>query len=173
MNIWFTSDTHYGHANVIKYCNRPFDDVNHMNEALIQNYNEVVRPSDMIFHLGDFAFDREPERFFRRLNGHIHLVIGNHDNRKFLRNCPFVWIKDVHYLRDGNERFWLSHYAHLRWPKSHRGTYHLFGHSHGDLKGYGRSMDVGVDAQNYYPIHIDDVVSDLNKVEFTPHHGED
>jgi calcineurin-like phosphoesterase family protein len=144
-----------------------------MNEALISNFNEIVGPHDMVFHLGDFAFDREPEKYFNRLNGNIHLVLGNHDNPRFLRNCQFVWMRDVYYLRDGNDRFWLSHYAHLRWPKSHHGAYHLFGHSHGELMGCGRSMDVGVDAQNYYPIHIDDVIQKLNSIGPTPHHGED
>lgn len=144
-----------------------------MDETLISNHNEVVKPEDLVYHLGDFAFDKFPEKYARRLNGNVHLILGNHDRPKLLLNCEFVWIKDVHKLHDGEETFWLSHYAHLRWPHSHHGAYHLFGHSHGDLKGFGRSMDVGVGAQNYYPIHIDDVIARLKKIKVTPHHGED
>lgn len=172
MDIWFTSDTHYGHANVIKYCNRPFADVNEMNEALIENYNSLVKPNDLVYHLGDLCFSREPDKIINRLNGNIHLVIGNHDNKRFLRNCKLAWIKDVYMLRDAGDKFWLSHYAHLRWPKSHHGTYHLFGHSHGNLTGYGRSMDVGVDCHQYKPIHIDDVVLKLESIAPTPHHDD-
>jgi calcineurin-like phosphoesterase family protein len=172
MDIWFTSDTHYGHANVIEYCKRPFKDVQEMNEALIENFNSLVKPEDEVYHLGDFSFSRDPYRVASRLNGRIHLILGNHDNKRAMRDCKFVWVKDVYLLRDGKDKFWLSHYAHLRWPKSHHGTYHLFGHSHGNLQGYGRSMDVGVDCTDYKPIHIDDVVYKLKAKDPTPHHDD-
>ena len=171
--IFLTSDSHFGHANIIKYCNRPFEHITEMDEALISNYNEVVKPSDTVYHLGDFAFSRTPEKYFYRLNGNVHLILGNHDDESNLRNCQFASVQDVLFFHHNSNAFWLSHYAHLRWPRSHHGTYHMFGHSHGGLNGYGRSMDVGVDAQNYYPIHIDDVIKKLKKIAVTPHHGED
>lgn len=169
-NIYITSDTHYGHRNIIDYCKRPYSSVHEMNQALIENHNSVVKPNDLVFHLGDFAFCREPERIFDRLNGRIHLIQGNHDSKKALAHCKFEWIKDVYMLKAGKHEFWLSHYAHLRWPKSHHGVFHLFGHSHGSLVGFGRSMDVGVDCHNYKPIHVEEAAKFLEQKEPTEHH---
>jgi len=94
-NVWFTSDSHFGHANIIKYCNRPWNsgkggdgelvvaekDVYAMNEAIIANWNSVIGKDDVVWHLGDFALGnraRIPE-YVSRLNGHKRLVLGNHD----------------------------------------------------------------------------------------------
>jgi calcineurin-like phosphoesterase family protein len=81
MAIFLTSDQHYGHTNVIKYCNRPFEDANHMNEELIRLHNSVVSPEDTVIHLGDFSLNkRAPELILPRLNGiHMMRAIGNHD----------------------------------------------------------------------------------------------
>lgn len=85
-NTFFTSDTHFGHANIIKLCNRPFKDVEEMNEKLIENWNKVVSEDGTVFHLGDFAFGGSGlwNSVIPRLNGQIYLIIGNHD-RKNLR----------------------------------------------------------------------------------------
>jgi calcineurin-like phosphoesterase family protein len=84
---FFTSDTHFGHANIIKYCDRPFKhadgspNVPHMNEALIENWNSVVHDGDVVYHLGDVALGPSDQwdRVLSRLNGYKILVIGNHD----------------------------------------------------------------------------------------------
>lgn len=85
-HTFFTSDTHFGHANIIRFCNRPFKNVEEMDEALIENWNQVVSEDDTVFHLGDFAFGGSSvwKSIIPRLNGHINLIIGNHD-RKNLR----------------------------------------------------------------------------------------
>jgi calcineurin-like phosphoesterase family protein len=174
--IWFTSDTHFGHENILKYCNRPYKTIEEMNEGLISNWNEVVKKDDTIYHLGDFAMMRNPDLILRRLNGFKHLILGNHDkkNRKTYRNSPYlVSVHDVLELRFKDVTLWLSHYAHARWPHAHHGSLHLFGHSHGGFKGLGRSMDVGVDPMDYYPISIDEVTRILSKIEPVEHHGED
>jgi len=168
-NTWFTSDTHFGHANIVRYCNRPFANVREMDEALISNWNECVKPKDTIYHLGDFAFRGDPSPIFRRLNGEKFLLLGNHDVRKVV-NKLFGWVKSTYKLRYNNQRIWLSHYAHLRWPNSHHGSFHLYGHSHGQLEGMGRSMDVGVDVWNYRPVHIDVVLGTLKGLDATEHH---
>lgn len=79
--IWFSSDHHFGHANIIKYCNRPFGSVAHMDEALIHLWNEVVGPDDKVYYLGDFSLARIEyiEPIVQRLNGKKILVHGNHD----------------------------------------------------------------------------------------------
>jgi len=79
--IYFTSDTHFDHENIIKYCNRPFKDVNHMNESMIENWNNTVNDTDTVMHLGDFSF--KSDKFINRLNGNITLIKGNHDKNRF------------------------------------------------------------------------------------------
>lgn len=84
-NIFFTSDTHFGHTNILQFCNRPFHSVQEMNEALINNWNNVVRPEDTVYHLGDFAFGGSQlwNDVLSKLNGHIYLILGNHKIFKF------------------------------------------------------------------------------------------
>lgn len=173
MSIWFTSDLHLGHKNIIEYCDRPFGSVAEMDEALIANWNARVSRNDDIFVIGDFSF-HTPKRtqvIFNRLNGNKHLILGNHDSSKVYKPLAWVWVKDVYMLNAGNGvKLWLSHYAHRRWPKSHKGTFHLYGHSHGELKGYGRSCDVGVDAWDYTPVSLEKLVETLSKHDKTEHH---
>lgn len=172
--IWFTSDLHFGHANIIKedYSNRPFDSLEEMEEGLISNWNEVVNPKDTVYVLGDIAYGRgakSPEHYLGQLHGHKFVIRGNHDPKRDIKGCG--WTRDVYMLKAGGARLWLSHYAHARWPGSHKGTIHLFGHSHGDFEGLGKSMDVGVDAQGYYPIDLDTVLAVMETQGVTGHHG--
>lgn len=85
VNIWFTSDTHFGHRNIIKFCNRPWNTVEEMDNALIENWNKVVKPEDIVFHLGDFAFATNGrwKEIINSLNGHIYLIVGNHKIYEF------------------------------------------------------------------------------------------
>lgn len=171
--IWFTSDTHFGHKNIIRHCKRPFDSVEEMNEALIDNWNSVVKPNDEVYHLGDFAFhskEAEVRQYFDRLNGRISILFGNHDDCKAI-SAVAAWAGDVRTVKWEGHRFFLSHYAHRIWSKSHHGVYHLYGHSHGELPGVGRSMDVGVDAVGYYPISAEEVVAELSSEPFGIHHA--
>lgn len=78
-NIWVISDTHWGHENIIKFCNRPFSNLTEMNEAMVENWNRVVKPQDKVYHLGDVYFGKRGQGYLKRLNGHKRLVIGNHD----------------------------------------------------------------------------------------------
>ena len=170
--LWFTADTHFGHTNIIRYCQRPFDDVEHMDESLIANWNAVVKPGDLVWHLGDFSF-AEPSRYLTRLNGTIHLCFGNHDSRwrSLLTHSSLASTCDVRWLRWQKQRIFLSHYAHREWPKAHHGSWHLFGHSHGDLPDHGRSTDVGVDCWNYRPVNFDEIHERLTARELVPHHA--
>ena len=173
MSIWFTADFHFNHANIIKpdFCNRPFDDVEHMNEALISNYCEVVQPGDRVYILGDFAMG-DPTRFARSLPGEKFLILGNHDRktRKKFHTCGFSWVKDVFELRVTRETgqkhyIWLSHYSHQIWPRKHFGAWHLFAHSHGRVQGMGLATDVGVDKWDYYPVHLRTLEKLFTKME--------
>ena len=151
--IHFTSDTHFGHANVIKYSNRPFSDAASMDEALILNWNAVVAPTDTVWHLGDFGFTKhqELETILRRLNGTKHLVFGNHDKtirkqrNSFLGPGLFASIQDYAEIKAEGLHLVLFHYGGRVWNKSHHGSIMLYGHSHGSLPPHGKSVDVGVD----------------------------
>nr|WP_245247801.1 hypothetical protein [Tianweitania sediminis] len=137
-------------------CRRPFATTREMDEFLISAWNAVVRPDDLVFHLGDFSFGLGDEQrvrsIFYRLHGRKRLIIGNHDVRKGGDLHPTLAGLDwdappAHAAEttDEGQRVYLSHYAHRVWPAAHKGAAHFYGHSHGSLEGLGRSRDVGVD----------------------------
>jgi calcineurin-like phosphoesterase family protein len=162
--IWLTSDQHFGHFNAIRHANRPFQDLEEMNNEIARRHNSVVAKKDLVYHLGDFAWKGQHKQFLKALNGSHHLILGNHDG-KVAFDAGFSWVKDVYQLKvNGHPLAWLSHYAHRVWPQSHYGSIHCHGHSHGTLPEYGRSMDVGVDAWDYFPVSLNDVVARLGTV---------
>lgn len=173
--VWFTSDQHFGHSNIIKYTGRPFSNVTEMNEALIRNHNELVNPQDDVYHLGDFAF-RNHAAYLRRMNGRHHLIKGNHEGNDW-RDAGFIWVKDVATVGvcvgklNDRQDFFLSHYSHRRWNRAHYGVIHLFGHSHGDLEDYYKSCDVGVDAWDYKPVCAEQLIEKFKNTLSAPHHG--
>lgn len=180
--VFFTSDTHFGHKNIIKYCNRPFKDVTEMNETLIRNWNAKVGPNDWVFHLGDFCFISERNKqsqLVDRLNGQIFFIQGNHDHdmdKTLFFNASHGSLYEVDFLINGEKKkFVLCHYAMRIWNKSHRGAIHLYGHSHGSLPDdkHALSIDVGTDCHNYTPISIEDVMAIMAKKEYKSidHHG--
>lgn len=182
MTVWFTSDTHFGHANVIRYSDRPFDDVEEMNEIMIRNWNAIVRPGDLVYHLGDFAFTRPEQatKIAKRLMGQKYLVWGNHD--KALRKdkdfmAQWIWAKDIADIKVGDQRIVLCHYAMLTWNQSHRGAWNLHGHSHGSLKEDPHSLrvDVGVDCWDYQPAMFETIRAVMETKDYLPvdHHGDE
>lgn len=183
MNIrfFFTADTHLGHANIIKYCNRPFRSVEEMDEAIIQNWNKVVRRNDIIFHLGDFCFGNYERLLYylRRLNGLIYLISGDHDQiSSEHRDCFAVYydnyakftVNGMSYDPKRTLPLTLCHYSMRTWAKSHYGSYHLYGHSHGRLPEIRDSLsfDVGVDSHDFVPWSAEDVIEKMRKKDFTP-----
>jgi calcineurin-like phosphoesterase family protein len=176
-NIWFTADTHYLHANIIRYTGRPFDNADEMDEALIYNWNSVVGVSDVVYHLGDFAFGRgsTPEKItgiINRLHGQINLIPGNHDRDKKIKNISRLRVVDsIYTIKPAKMKITLCHWPMMSWPGSHKGSWHLFGHVHGKLETESLSFDVGVDANNYTPVHLDDVIMHMsNKIIATARH---
>ena len=179
-DVWFTSDTHFGHTNVIKYSNRPFADVDEMDEMMIKAWNERVRPGDRVYHLGDFSFHRleKTVEILGRLAGQKYLVFGNHDKRmrKETRfTGHWLWSRDLDQIEVDDQKIVLCHYAMLTWNQSHRGSWMLHGHSHGSLPDDPHSlrMDVGVDPNGYRPINLEEVREIMSKKEFrsVDHHG--
>ena len=173
-NIWFTSDHHFGHANIIKYSNRPFASVEEMDETMINRWNERVGIDDEVYHLGDvgLASPNKLLRVLNELNGTIYLIKGNHEASALACSKRFEWIKDYHELlvpdtdAHGGERLIiLMHYAMRVWNVSHHGSWHLYGHSHGSLPDNEASLsfDVGVDCHNFYPLSYQDVKNIMAK----------
>jgi len=167
--IWFTSDTHWGHTNIIEYCDRPFKHTDEMNEVLITNWNACVPKDGVVFHLGDFAFMPTPKilNILRRLNGSIHYIDGNHD-KNFNEDCldmieayygdrVELVVKDQE--MDMKQVIVLDHFPIESWHHAYHGAWHLHGHCHGTVpsaKNQAR-LDVGVDVHNYRPISYEQV----------------
>jgi calcineurin-like phosphoesterase family protein len=147
-NIFFTSDTHFGHENINTLCNRPLKTGAEADELLIEAINSVVQPRDTLYHLGDFAWN-EPDYFRRRIDcRRIHLVEGNHDRLTRANRLEFASVSELLRLvidRSKGYKFILCHYPFQRWRRRY---YHLHGHTHGLLTPprVARRFDVGVDA---------------------------
>ena len=166
-NIFFTSDTHFCHNNIIKYCDRPFSDVDEMDDVMIDRWNSAISKSDTVYHLGDFAFGTVTKmgRIMNRLNGNKILIKGNHDNYKNMKKLSWSSIHDVKEVSVGDQKIFLSHYPHRAWNNSYRGVWHLYGHVHGNLEGIGKSFDIGVDIWDFSPVHFDQVKEKMDNME--------
>jgi len=170
--IFFTSDLHFHHKNIIKYNNRPFTNVDEHDHHLIDAWNSVVGKNDVVNVLGDYAFTDHAGalELSWKLNGTKYLIMGNHDHRiKSITTIGFKTVNDVNMLKmsDGKIIF-MSHYAHCVWPQSHYGAIHLYGHSHGNLKPLPNTMDVGVDVAkkvlgDYRPFSYNEVLHYINQ----------
>lgn len=178
-NLYFTSDHHFGHKNIIKFSNRPFNSVEEMNELMIQRWNEKVGPNDEVYHLGDVGLmsQSQLQSILDRLNGKIYLIKGNHEKAALACHRRFEWIKDYYELvvkdsstKRGEQLIVLCHYALREWNASHWGTYHLYGHSHGSLEDWphSRSFDVGVDCHEFYPFSYTEVKAIMAQKTWKP-----
>lgn len=188
---WFTADTHLGHANIIRYAQRPFRDVGHMTEDMTRRWNDRVGPTDHVYVVGDFCWKAASYgvRVVEQLHGVKHLIRGNHDkgclgSRRF--RDLFVEIADLLTVKvpdpdapprfGGVQRIVLCHYAMQVWDQSHHGAWHLHGHSHGSLSSpiTMKRLDVGADCWNYAPVSYDEVKRAMAIRTFVPvdGHGE-
>jgi len=175
MQTYFTSDTHFDHKNVIQYCNRPFQSVDEMNIAIVEKWNSVISAKDTVYHLGDFTLGdiRHFTKWSSQLNGNIKILPGSHDHLwlKDFKNseniqviAPLVSI-EIPEIMNGKypQVLVMCHYSMQVWDRSHYGSWHLFGHSHGNLNGIGLSFDVGVDCTEFVPLSIEQVASKMAK----------
>jgi calcineurin-like phosphoesterase family protein len=156
MTIFFTSDMHLGHKNIIRLSNRPFNSVDEMDNILISNYNSMVKEGDVIYDLGDFSF-ANPVKYFPRLNVQPIRIKGSHDHDLKEGVAPRMLVIKPNNLVDeyGSQIvITLCHYAMRSWEVSHYGSWHLYGHHHGMLPPYGLSFDVGVDCWDFYPVSL-------------------
>ena len=164
MGLFFTADTHFGHANIINLCRRPFENVNEMDDRLITEWNGIVDKDDAIYHLGDFAWKntKKARWILTRLNGIKFLCHGNHDGRILKLAEYFEDIRDSFSIKiNGRQFIFMSHRRQEIWPEMDSGGWHLFGHSHGNLNDRvereGKLLDVGVDSHDFRPWSLEEV----------------
>lgn len=182
--IFFTSDHHFGHNNIIRFSNRPFADVDEMNRVMAERWNERIGPDDLVYHIGDFALTNKREwvgELLDSLNGKKHLIVGNHEGAAMNHQKKFEWVKDYYELkvpdadvRGGYQRIVLMHYAMRVWHHDYQGTWQLYGHSHGNLpdKEDKLAIDVGVDCHNFYPLSYEEVKAIMQNKQWVPPFGD-
>ena len=183
MSNFYVADTHFGHENIIRLCNRPFKNAEEMDEVLIQNWNSVVTDADTVYILGDLAFskgEKKPSDYLRELKGRKIMILGNHDYdiskniRRYIDNRYLDSIHDYFELFEdiGSDRrkVVLSHYPMVEWNGYFRNSIHLYGHIHNNvennaykiMRNIDNAYNVGVDIINYMPQRLEDVIK-LNK----------
>lgn len=163
-NTLFTSDTHYNHKSIIEYTNRPFLNVETMNQNLIDEWNAKADGKTIIYHLGDVTLggQGDAQEFFGQVNGVIRVLenIYHHDKRWLHKDIyyskslapvqilpPMIVLEVTDYYEGGwSLPIMLNHFAMRRWDRSHYNSFHFFGHSHNTLEDWGLSLDVGVDS---------------------------
>lgn len=170
-NIFFTSDLHFRHGNIIKFVNRPFDSIQTMNTELIENWNNIVPNTGVVFILGDFCFGNKSDwrKFLRQLNGYKYLILGNHDRDKDIPKEFFLDVFDMAQLiiEDSDISLIMSHYPLATWAGFNKKVCNIHGHIHStpNLDGTGfdihiaktapwNQYDVGVDRNNFVPIKL-------------------
>ena len=171
MKRYFTSDLHFGHENIIKYCNRPFANAAEMDAALISNWNKTVDKDDEVYILGDVFFCKadRAHKILDQLNGRLVLLLGNHDET--IANQPslkkrFRILPELHFERYDDRHIHMCHYPMLSWNISFHGSYMLHGHVHNSraVDNENRRYDVGVDANGYLPVEWAHIKSTLDRI---------
>lgn len=157
--IYFSSDHHFQHSKVIEYCKRPYSTQMEMDSDMINKWNSVIKDKDEVYYLGDLTLGNwgTARSYLKQLKGRIKFIEGNHDKRWFSTLESNQKLPPIYELNYMNKTIVLSHYSMRSWNKSFHGSYHLFGHSHGELPPYGKSFDVGVDCWGFYPVSIEQV----------------
>lgn len=174
---FYISDTHFGHENIIHFCNRPFTNSHEMNNYMITQWNSIVGEKDIVNHGGDFAMKCHPkliEEIVYALNGKIYMVVGSHDKDvlklykegKFKDKLKIIGFDPtlnphpptMNVIKVGSEQITLCHYRMAVWPRSHYNSYHCFGHQHRSTVEIGKSLNICVEKLNYTPLHVNKVI---------------
>ncbi len=160
MTVFFTSDTHFGHAGARALYRRPFASVAEMDATMVERWNAAVGPGDEVWHLGDFAVGPGAAAIaalLDRLQGRKHLVTGNNDGAAATAQPGWASVQPYAELMLEGQGLVLCHYAFRTWRNMHRGWLNLHGHSHGRLKPLPRQVDVGVDAWDFRPVTLEEI----------------
>lgn len=176
--VWFTSDLHFWHKNICKYCNRPYESLDEMHQAIIANWNSVVQDSDTVFLLGDMGFCgiEKLRELLSQLYGNIVLVQGNHDSDKIAHKLAEEGlitkvVKMLDVVIEGDEEcpdqaLTLCHFPMIDWNGKERGSWMIHGHQHQSPETPSCSTshwDVGVDKNNWTPISFEQLKINITK----------
>lgn len=166
---YYIADTHFGHDNIRRLANRPFDSVEEMDRTMIDNWNARVTDGDDIYILGDFSFkSKDPLSYLRILKGNKHLIIGNHDTKLIndpeCRKC-FTEIADLKMVDDHGTQIVCCHYPLLEWNGYYRNVIHFYGHIHNNLNNetnqymlkIKKAYNVGVDVIGFMPKTLEEI----------------
>lgn len=161
--IWFTSDFHFGHKNVIKYCDRPFSNLSEMNSKLIKNYNKLISDEDIVYILGDISFlnTKSTTEIIKSLNGYKFLIKGNHDPKTNTgyRKMGFIEVYDRPILIQN--KYILSHEPINQGSKD---FVNIYGHLHDKaINDNPNRFCCCLEKTNYEPISLEDIEAHLNK----------
>lgn len=170
---WFTSDTHWGHENVLRYDNRPFSSIEEHDEELIRRWNVCVQPGDIVYHLGDVAWHNKQvdvERLLKRLRGTKILICGNHDQKSVVKAEGWAKVTPYHEITIQGQKICLFHYRMTVWNRSHHGSWALHGHSHGTLpvSVTSKTLDVGTMCWSYAPVSFPEIATAMQGKIFVP-----
>ena len=167
--IFYTSDTHFGHENVIGFCNRPFANVKEMNQILIDRWNAKVKGSDTVYVLGDMFFRcPDPETILKQLKGKKRLIIGNHDGSWMTKLNAYDYFVSIDTMLETSVDGYgvaMCHYPLLTW-RHQKKTYMIHGHIHNDtesdfwplIKTRERVLNAGVDVNNFEPVTLEELI---------------
>lgn len=161
MTTFFTGDTHFGDGRVLRFDHRPFPTLDAHDAGLIERWNAVVSAGDTVWHLGDFALGPTPDRaaaILDALRGEKHLVVGNNDDAATLALPGWASVVSYAELVIEGRRLVLCHYAFRTWNDMGRGALNLHGHSHAKLAPIPKQYDVGVDAQDFRPVTLAEIL---------------
>ena len=177
--IFFTSDLHFGHANVLRLCERPFETIEEMNETFIENWNDRVTGRDSVYIVGDLFFRCEdPEAILRRLRGKKHLITGNHDGSWMCKTDTGKYFKSIELMSvisDGLRAITLCHYPLLTWNHAKK-SYMVHGHIHAKtdmdfwplIAARENVLNAGVDINGFQPVTFDELLA--NNIRFKKEH---
>ena len=167
-NIFFISDTHFGHANFLTFQDvngaviRPFSSVEEMDEHMIERWNAVVRDGDKVYHLGDVSFDRAGfAATMSRLKGSKRLILGNHDDIKRFR--MYEHFKKIALWRIFKEHDFVASHVPLPPDQFRKVGYNLHGHIHEKPEPSGRHICVCVERTDYTPVHLDEILAEISR----------
>jgi calcineurin-like phosphoesterase family protein len=182
MKTFITSDLHLGHKGIMRFCpltRGHFQDVDHMNEWMIQEWNKTVQPGDLVYILGDVAFcsGSDAAVMLARMNGDKILIEGNHDNKNLKDPSFRRAFREIHKYLEINHngtKVCMFHFPILEWNQCHRGSVHFYGHLHQNASGMEqyRARNVGWDCTGQLVSTLDEMVTDALKGQIAKHHGD-
>lgn len=180
--IYYTADTHFGHENIIKLCNRPFTSIEDMNDALIDNWNKKVGGNDTVYIIGDMFYKcPDAENILKNLKGKKHLIIGNHDGSWLTKFNAVPYFESIELMKETSadgHGITMCHYPLLTW-RHEKKTYMIHGHIHDNtssdywelLRSRKRVLNAGVDINNFEPVTFTELLA--NNIKFKERQGNE